>query len=126
MAAKTGLWLQNNDRSGVCFWTDSRPFLASLQADPAKAYGPHRVRLRNEHVVRSPPSPARRAALQVLNQRNRVLAQPLVPLVGDEIIVLDADAARSRDVQPRLQRDHVAGQQRLRGVPHEVGRLRMR
>ena len=59
-------------------------------------------------------------------QGDGVVAQPLVAVVGDQVVVLDADAADAGDVQAGLQRDHVAGQQRLVGLADEERRFGVR
>ena len=51
-----------------------------------------------------------------LRQRDDVVAQPLVATVGNQVVVLDADAADAGDVQSRFQRYDVAGEECVAGV----------
>src|SRR5207245_8338188 len=55
------------------------------------------------------------------SQADRVVAEPFVASIRDQVIVLDADASLVGDVKARLERDHVARQQRLVGVANQEG-----
>src|SRR5262245_34967458 len=52
-------------------------------------------------------------------QGDGVVAQALEALVGDEVVVLNADAANARHVEARLQRHDITGQESFIGLPDE-------
>src|SRR2546421_10511616 len=58
-----------------------------------------------------------------LAQADGMLAEALAGRIGDEIVVLDTDAADAGDVEARLERDDVAGAERFGGVADEEGRF---
>src|SRR5262245_59842580 len=101
----------------------------NLHSSPCQA---QYAKILAERVMRVRPSlSASEGALHWLGldlnlaKRDRVIAEALVAGRRDQIVVLDANAADAGHVHPRLQRDHIAGEQCLRRMADDERRLRM-
>ena len=54
-----------------------------------------------------------------------MVAEPFVPLLGDEVVVLDPHSADTFDIGSRFQRNDIACQENVVALRDQDGRLRM-
>src|SRR5437870_10051525 len=60
-----------------------------------------------------------------LHERNHVIAQALVARWGDQVVILDPQAADAFDIKSGFERHDIAGTQRFRRVANDERRFGM-